>query len=506
MPALGLPSLQASLKAAGVEVRLHDLNIALYDRLTEEERAWWDPSHHFVWYAPVETGRVAGVFARLAPFIDDYLRDAVGDGPALVGFTALATQKFPVFHLAGRLKALRPDCRIVVGGASCFPQYSPREIAAHPAVDYVVVGEGEHAVVDLARYVAGGAAGTLPPGILRRRGADDGVIEAGEPRPLERALDEFPFPDFSGLPLDKYRDRGRLPIFTSRGCVNRCVFCIERKIWERFRFRGAAHIVGEIENDMARWGADKLEFNDSLFNGNIRVLEEMCDRMAAAGLEPKWGGEGIIRKEMTPALLAKLRKAGCGYITYGLESASQKVLDLMRKGMLMSHVERVVRDTRAAGICQKINIMVGFPGETEEDFRQTLDFILRNAGFIDEVNPSDGFTGIFPGTELYERKDDFGVVFVNHHYFWETGDGRNTLAVRIDRFERVLRHVAALGLRCTYPGTELLDRDKILGDFHANRGEHAEALRHYAAHAGQLGVPPESVPGFEESSRRHRGG
>jgi radical SAM superfamily enzyme YgiQ (UPF0313 family) len=499
MPALGLPYIQGALVAAGIDVRLFDLNLGIFERLDPAERDFWDPSHHFVWYEPVERGRAAPVFSRLAGFIDDFLAAAIGSGPVVVGLTALATQKFPAFHLASRVKAINPEATVVVGGASCFPQYVPREIAAWPAVDFVVVGEGEGAIVDLVGYVGAGAGGPLPPGVLGRQ---DGEIRDGGPRPLIRDLDLLPMPDFSGLPLDRYRDRRRIPMMWSRGCVNRCVFCIEHKIWERFRFRSASHILREVREAKERWGAGKIEANDSLFNGNIRVLHELCDMLIAEGIFLPWGCEGIIRKEMEPGLLGKLKRAGCGYITYGLESASANVLKLMGKRTDLAVASRVIRDTNAVGILQKVNIMVGFPGETEDDFRLTLDFLAENRAFLDEVNPSDGFTGIFPGTELYDRHRDFGVTFAQgRHYFWETEDGTNTLATRIERFERVLRHAATLGLKCTYPGTELLNRDRILGDFHFNRGEYAEALRCYERHAARTGVDLDAIPGYREALR-----
>lgn len=64
MPALGLPYIQGALRAAGFDVRLHDLNLALYERLEPSERAFWDPGHHFVWYDEIDKGRAAAIFAR----------------------------------------------------------------------------------------------------------------------------------------------------------------------------------------------------------------------------------------------------------------------------------------------------------------------------------------------------------------------------------------------------------------------------------------------------------
>lgn len=492
MPPLGLPYVQAALRAADVDVAVHDVNFDLWESARAEERVWWEPSHAFVWHPPMDP-RVHALLGREGARIDRQLRaalDGPGDGgePCLVGLTMLTTQKAFGLWLADRIKALRPEVRVVIGGPQCFPQYEPDAIVAHPSVDYVVVGEGEHAIVDLVRWLDGGATGGPPPAVLTHDGRDGG------PRALGRSLDELPFPDFTGLPLDRYLDRGRLPIFTSRGCVKKCVYCIEQRIWERFRYRTADNVFAEIRRDVEELGATKLEFNDSLFNGHMRVLEEVCDRVIAAGYTLSWGGQGVIRKEMSPRVLAKLRRAGCGFVTYGFESASQQVLDRMKKNVDMTVAAQVIRDTHAAGIGQKLNLMFGFPGETEADFQLTLDFLTTNARYIDEVNPSDAFTALIPGTELYERAADFGITGRDNAWFWEAG--ANTFAVRLERFERLCRHVERVGIASTYKLDRLANRWQLLGEFHAINARWIEALTHWDAHAAETGTSAWEIPGY----------
>jgi hypothetical protein len=249
-----------------------------------------------------------------------------------------------------------------------------------------------------------------------------------------------------------------------------------------------------MKEGTTRWGATRFEFNDSLFNGHIRVLETLCDLIIADGMRISWGGQGVIRAEMSPRLLAKLRRAGCGFVTYGFESASQRVLDLMKKNVDMSVAARVVRDTHAAGIGQKLNLMFGFPGETEADFRSTLDFLTENARYIDEVNPSDAFTAIIPGTELHARAGDFGVLGMENAWFWEA-EG-NDFALRLDRFERLCRHVARLGIRSTYRLERVANRDQLLGDFAAHKRRWSTAVAHYESHARQSGIAAARVPNY----------
>lgn len=112
--------------------------------------------------------------------------------------------------------------------------------------------------------------------------------------------------------------------------------------------------------------------------------------------------------------------------------------------------------------------MVGFPGEKEEDFELTLEFIGAHAPYIDQVSPSDAFTAIIPGTELHERAADFGITSVTNSWLWEV-EG-NTFDVRLSRFERLCVELSRLGIKNAYPMEQLANRYERLGDFHAFDG------------------------------------
>lgn len=492
VPPLGLAYIQAATKAAGHDVTLLDVNLALYEGARPAEREWFETSHWFIWNHPLGP-QALDLVARAQGGLDRMLSGALTGPPGVVGITMLRSQKAFGLWLAAWVKRNRPGWRVVVGGPQCFPQYEPEAIAADDNVDWVVVGEGEYTVVELLAWVESGCAGPVPPGVIPHTG------EAGPARALDKDIDQLPFPDFTGLPIERYLDGGRLPLFTSRGCVRKCVFCIEQAIWERFRYRSAENVFLEMKQGVTRWGARKFEFNDSLFNGHMRVLEELCDRIIADGMKVSWGGQGVIRAEMSPRVLGKLKLAGCGFITYGFESASQRVLDAMKKNVDMGVAARVVRDTHEAGIGQKLNLMFGFPGETEADFQLTLDFLTENAAYIDQVSPSDAFTAIIPGTELYARAEEFGVAEMENAWFWEAQD--NDFAIRLDRFERLCRHVKALGIYSTYRMEKVANRDQVLGDFSVHKRRWSVALAHYEAHAKQMGIPLRAISNYENAVR-----
>ncbi|NOZ84747.1 MAG: radical SAM protein [Deltaproteobacteria bacterium] len=486
MPALGLPYIQSALKAAGFGVTLCDLSLAIYKHADKEMHELFNEEFHSYWYSPLD-GPALAMFEKQDAMLEKLIQDAIGKETMLIGLTVLATQKASALYFAEKIKKLSPDIPIVLGGPSCFQNYEPYELAASEWVDYVIVGEGEAAIVDLAHYIKAGAVGPLPPGILRNRGNDRSATEAGEPRQLLPNLDAIPFPDFNGLLLNDYTVFGRFPIMGSRGCIRHCVYCVEHLIWQRYRVRSAGNVLGEILDRVERLGAKSVEFNDSLLNGHPRILGQLCDGLIDAKAGVSWGGQAIIRKEMTPGLLEKMYNAGCRQLTYGLESASPLVLGLMGKPTDLKVISNVIKHTHEAGIIQKVNIMVGFPGETETEFQQTLDFLSRHADYIDEINPSDAFTGIIPGTELFKRAQDFGVCFVNNnHYFWETKDGSNTMAVRIERFEQILKLASSLGLYSSYGSDHYIGRERELGEFFLNRRDYKEAVFHLERHLDQV--------------------
>jgi len=221
-------------------------------------------------------------------------------------------------------------------------------------------------------------------------------------------------------------------------------------------------------------GVRYFYFLDPLLNGNIRELHLFCDLIADAAhrrMIPaiQWSGNGIIRREMTSALLHKMRAAGCVALAYGIESGSQRVLDLMRKRFKVADAEAVIRATHEAGIEVSLNFMFGFPGEIEADFQETIGFLRRNSGSIDKVMPSDSFCYIDKGTYLYEHGAEFGVEPDPHTAFWKTIDGSNTYPGRLNRFERFCEVASSLGLGIGAGREKVkLFKEKSLGQYRAH--------------------------------------
>lgn len=371
--------------------------------------------------------------------------------PDLVGFSVLTMAEEHSLGLARRIKARSPSTLVVLGGAQCLRETRAFELAAEEGVDGVVLGEADETFPRLAAALSPGAAQVpLMPGVLVRRG--ERVEDGGDAAPVED-LDALPFLDFSGFDMDRYQG-DRIFLSTARGCVRKCSFCTHIVHHKTFRVMSPERTVAEIRHHLDAYpGRSLVEFNDSLVNGDVRRLARLSDllidfrteRLARRRLDFGWSGMAILHPTMSPALLKKLRWGGCVALKYGFESASQRVVDRMQKDFRVTDAEKIIRDTRAAGIAPLIFVLVGYPGETEQDFLMTLDFIERNADVLGGVMIST--SEIQKGSHLDRHAGEYGVRLpLSDRVAWTSTDGLNTPEVRADRVRRAAAVVERAGI------------------------------------------------------------
>lgn len=220
---------------------------------------------------------------------------------------------------------------------------------------------------------------------------------------------------------------------------------------------------------------DYFYFIGSLLNGNIKALSDFCDLVIKNGLRIRWLGQPIIRKEMTREFLQKMRMAGCEWLGYGIESGSQKIVDKINKKFSIKLAEKVLRDTHDAGIIVQANFMFGIPGETEEDFKETLDFLRRNRDSMDSVMASQSFCVIDKDTYLYNHPEEFAIKDREHHLYWEaTG---NTYPERFRRYEEFCKLALSLGIPETSGVLRVKpDKWRLLGDYYLYKKEYSKAI------------------------------
>jgi radical SAM superfamily enzyme YgiQ (UPF0313 family) len=337
------------------------------------------------------------------------------EAPQIVGISA-HTETYPnALAIAHRLKALDPAIAVVMGGP--HPTILPQQVLAADAVDFVVVGEGEATMAELAGQLATGATAFRE---IRGLAYKDGGIEINDRRQSLHP-DDLPYPARDLFPLAFYQDRWNL--LTARGsCPFKCPFCSASYIWEgRRRARDPQGVVDEMRWLAETYGAGYIFFADDIFTLDRRWVYALLDRLDDLPYPLAWGC--ATRVDMVDAeLLKDMARAGCRAIQYGVESGCQDILDSV-KGIEKEQALAAVRGARAAGIDVASSFMIPFPEDTPETIRETKAFIkqLHSAGSKILIS----YTTPYPGTRFYQRAGELGIKILASR--WDEFDAKHNV-------------------------------------------------------------------------------
>jgi len=311
------------------------------------------------------------------------------------------------------LKEANPRLRTVLFGS--HPTFMPEATLAKDGVDMIVRGEPEFAVRDLALALERGEDWRSALGIGYR---DNGETVINPDYPLIEDLDDLPFLDVALLPrgIDYFNPIvKRMPymtITTSRGCPGVCSFCTAPFFYgSALRFRSIDNVIAEIKFLKAK-GYREIYFRDETFTFKPSRTAEFCDRAIEENLGISWICNARVNT-LRPEVLAKMKRAGCHLIKFGVESGVQSVLDRSRKGIKVDQTRRVFRWTKEAGIDTHAHVMLGMPGESPDTIDETIRFILE----IEPTTVTFGICTPYPGTPLFRE------VASRHP---EIGDGSNS--------------------------------------------------------------------------------
>ncbi|MBT9138836.1 MAG: 2-hydroxyethylphosphonate methyltransferase [Syntrophomonadaceae bacterium] len=232
----------------------------------------------------------------------------------------------------------------------------------------------------------------------------DGEVVSNSARPTNVDLDSLPFLAYHLLPWQRYKPHpphGRaLPfaaIITSRGCPYRCAYCSKPIFGSKFRAQSPERVVEEVAYYQNKFGIKEIAFYDDVFTLNKKRAYAIADGIIKKGLKIHWTCEtrvNLVDKE----LLHHMKQAGCYAIAYGIESASQEILDAIHKDITLEQVEEAIRITQEVGLQIVGYFMIGSPGESPETIRKTIQFAKKLKVDFAQF----AITTPFPGTELYK--------------------------------------------------------------------------------------------------------
>jgi anaerobic magnesium-protoporphyrin IX monomethyl ester cyclase len=302
--------------------------------------------------------------------------------PDLVGISMTsADQVIAGFTLASLIKEADLPAHVVLGGkmVTCWRDQLPRAQTLWDLFDSAVVYEGEVALLRLIEALDRRTDLSTVPNLMYRDGSRVRVNEFKAPEPVEA----LPIPDFNGLDLDRYLAPARvLPVWASRGCYwGRCAFCnVGYGESKHFDEQCAERVVEEMVSLSRAHDVRHFFFADEALSP--RMLKALSARLVQSGADLDWTCCARFEPGIKADLLRQMRRAGCRMVLYGLESGSQRVLDRMNKGTRLEIAQRILDDGAEAGIWNHIFFFFGFPGETEEEARETIRFFRANQNVL----------------------------------------------------------------------------------------------------------------------------
>jgi anaerobic magnesium-protoporphyrin IX monomethyl ester cyclase len=293
-------------------------------------------------------------------------------------------------------------------------------------VDFVLIGEGEVTLGELADHLTGrtnralaSIKGLAFPAQGTDTAADDtsavereGVVYTA-PQPLVTDLDNLPFPAWDLVDIPRYQDvwyerHGyySMNMATTRGCPYHCNWCA-KPIWgQRYNVRSPENVVAELKWLKGNYRPDHIWFADDIMGLKPGWLAQFADLVEAQDARVPFKSLNRVDLLLRDGDIPALRRAGCEIVWVGAESGSQKILDAMEKGTQVEQIYEATRRLHAAGIRVGFFLQFGYPGETRDDIEKTLQMVRDCRP--DDIGMSVSYP--LPGTKFHTRvKDQLGV-------------------------------------------------------------------------------------------------
>ena len=297
----------------------------------------------------------------------------------------------------------------IIGGHGPSPE--PEYFLKKTAADAAILGEGELTIIELLEAVASNEPLEKVKGIAFNNGEKKIITEE---RPLIKNVDSIPFPAFDLFPTPYYSLR-RAPhasyndfimdVITGRGCTFTCNFCY--RLDEGFRPRNVENIIEEINLLRKKYGITYVVFQDELLMSSITRTEKICEGFIKANLNIKWNCNGRLNYAK-PELLRLMKKAGCVFINYGIESMDNQVLKNMKKGLTTKQIIKGISRTLDAGISPGLNIIFGNIGDNRNTLNKGVELLLEydNGAQLRTIRPVTPY----PGSPLYYYAIEKGLL------------------------------------------------------------------------------------------------
>ena len=412
------------------------------------------------------------LFDRACALLDEHLTEFVAglnmENVRLAGLSACLNQFSAALFIARILKKNKPELPIAIGGTSCSGTIAPSILQSHVSVDYVVSGEGELPLLSLWNHLNADVKKQGLPAAVFSRGripdpCDISSVAGHEAMCQVKSLEELPVPDFH----DYFRELSRLPpadrfypvlpVEASRGCWwGRCNFCNLNLQWRGYRAKSADRIVREIDALCRGYRCIDFAFMDNVLPR--REAADIFKGLAQHNRDYRFFAE--LRAVHSREEYRVMASGGLSTLQVGIEALSDGLLKRLGKGSSVISNIAAMRHAFESGIELDGNLIVHFPGSTEEEAEETLkilDFVwpfrpLRTVSFW-----------LGHGSPAEERREEFGISRIGPHPWWKQmfGDTRSLIltyagdrTVQKRRWRQVESRVSEMRLKREEQGLE----------------------------------------------------
>ena len=339
----------------------------------------------------------------------------VNDDTVCIGFSVMTNQVPLVHKVTKEIKNKFPKLFVIWGGF--HPTLFPEQTVDDDNIDIVVVNEATSTITQLVDTLANGGDLSKVPGLYFKSGGK--IVKTSNYIPDD--ISKLPFFDFSLIDSDRYSKNSFVfteylsspediiffPILTGLGCVNKCRFCINVILNRSYRFKTAEEIVDRIEYLQKVYNANSFWFIDEDFFLNKKRLFRFLDLIEKRNLHFYWRASLRVNyfteNYITVDLARRLEKNGLAIAVMGAECGSQRMLDYINKGITIKDTIRSAEVLSKTNIVAKYSFIVGLPGETKEDIRDTYRLVLKIAKIKENRDLVIFPFRPYPGSPIYEQ-------------------------------------------------------------------------------------------------------
>lgn len=380
----------------------------------------------------------------------EIIRRIIKEKPSVVGISCFTANRFACREIAEIVKRIDKKITVVFGGVLPTFLYGPL-LAGWP-VDIVVPYEGEEVFLRTCAALAKGSDLDKVDGIVYMK---EGVlVKTAFSSPITD-LDSLPLPAYHHFKLNRDNIFGlfteAVPVMridTSRGCPGRCSFCSTVEMWHRrVRYFSLERVLKEIQLVKRRFKVRVFAFTDINFATNTKRIQEFCRRLISEKTDIEWVCTTRADGRLSESDFSLMKQSGCRMIQFGVESLSERVLKSINKGIDVETQVRSLHNAYNSGIAIGINLILGFPGETEDMLVETLRAVERNIPPVHDFDVER--LNLEPGSIIYQQEVHAGRFkeesWLNPENIWRVYEPSFVFSRRCDHYKKLIE--AALRVR-----------------------------------------------------------